>query len=113
MGLTPSHLWQNDIHTHRHLSAFAIVLDVYMLIIEALAPGVTGVAEATCLIDFAVATEGLIVVSTDLTTRIDLLVAKLHANALGRAFLRALKSKTFHFPFYSYLKKGTKCLLRI
>jgi len=109
-----SHLRQND--TYRHLSALAIVYDVDMLIVGTSAPGVTGVAEATRLVDLTVTAQGLIVVGADLATRIDLLVAELHANALSRALLRILKSKKFHFPFYSCLfrlKERTKFLFHI
>lgn len=77
-------------YTHRHLSAFAVVLDVDMLIVGTPAPGVAGIAETTRLIDLAVAAEGLVVVGADLATRIDLLVAQLHANALSRALFRVL-----------------------
>ncbi|KYM82422.1 hypothetical protein ALC53_07112 [Atta colombica] len=80
-----SHLRQN---TYRHLSALAIVYDVDMLIVGTSAPGVTGVAEATRLVDLTVTAQGLIVVGADLATRIDLLVAELHANALSRALLQ-------------------------
>ncbi|KYQ59613.1 hypothetical protein ALC60_01279, partial [Trachymyrmex zeteki] len=79
-------LLQND--TYRHLSALAIVYNVNMLIVWTSAPGVTGVAEATRLIDLTITAQGLIVVGADLTTRIDLLVAELHANALSRALLQ-------------------------
>lgn len=61
-----------------------------VLIVGTSAPGVTGVAETTRLIDLAIAAKGLIVIGADLATRIDLLGAELHANALGRALLRAL-----------------------
>lgn len=87
--------------THGHLSALAIVLDMNVLIERASAPGVTGVAEATRLVDLAVATEGLIVVGAYLTAGIDLLVADLHANALGRALLRVLKSGESRPCFFS------------
>lgn len=70
-----------------------------MLIVGAPAPGVTGVAEATRLIDFAVAAKGLVVVGADFATRIDLLVAELHANALGRVLLRDLKSEEISLLF--------------
>lgn len=84
-------------NTHRHLSALAVILNVDVQIIGAFTPGVTGVAEATCLIDLAVAAEGLVVVGAYLATGIDLLVADLHANALSRTFLRTLKSKRLNF----------------
>jgi len=69
---------------------------VNVLIIKPSAPGIAGVAEATRLINFTVATEGLVVVGADFATWIDLLVADLHANALGRALLCALQSKTVY-----------------
>lgn len=103
-----SYAWRND--THGHLSAFAVVFNVDMLIVGAPAPGVTGVAETTRLIDFAVAAKGLIVVGADFATRIDLLVAELHANALGRILLRDLKSEEISF-FFLFLYKRKREIL--
>lgn len=80
-----------------------------MLIVGASAPGVTGVAETTRLIDLAIATEGLVVVGADFATRIDLLVANLHANAFGRTLVRVLETDETpiiilrYFPFRKFV----------
>lgn len=82
-----------------------------MLIIGTSAPGVTGVAEAARLIDLAVAAEGLVVVGTDLATWIDLRVADLYANALGRAFFRALKFKRYIIPYVPFISpRKSRCI---
>lgn len=77
--------------THGHLSTFAIVLDVNMLIVSPPAPGVTSVTETTRLVDFTVAAKRFVVIRANLSPGVDFFVADLHANAFGRVFVDSLE----------------------
>lgn len=81
------------INTYRHLSAFAVVHDVNVLIFSASASGIVGVAETTRLIDLAIAPECFIVISANFPSWIDLFVAYLDANAFGGVIVYSLKRR--------------------
>lgn len=84
---------EGRINTYRHLSAFTVIHDVNVLIFGASASGIVGVAEATRLIYLAIAPERFVVISANLSSRIDLFVAYLDANAFGSFIVYGLKRR--------------------